>query len=68
MSGHDDQACGRVLVDGMADLGIGITASTAHPLIRTAYTVAPFTCPHGVRYWIEPTGEQVAEWRRDGVA
>jgi hypothetical protein len=45
-----------------------ITVSTEPPLIRGPYTTDGRMCPHGTTYWIEPTGEQVAEWRREGVA
>lgn len=26
---------------------------------------APFLCFHGVRYWVRPTDEQLAEWDRE---
>ena len=45
-----------------------ITVSTEPPLIRGPWTTDGMTCPHGVTYWIEPTGEQIAQWRREGVA
>ena len=44
-----------------------ITVSTVAPLVAGPYTTAPFICPHGVRHWIEPTGEQIAQWAKDGV-
>lgn len=47
--------------------GLDVTVSEAAPIIAGQYTTDPFTCPHGVTYWIEPTGEQVAQWVRDGV-
>jgi hypothetical protein len=45
---------------------IKITVSTAPPLVRGPYTTDGFRCPHGVNYWIEPTGEQIAEWAQGG--
>lgn len=44
-----------------------ITISTVPPLVAGPYTVDGLTCPHGVTYWMEPTGEQIAAWVRDGV-
>lgn len=57
--------CAQRLRDGMAP--VEITVSEAPPLVAGPYTTEGFTCPHGVTYWIEPTGEQIAQWRRDGV-
>lgn len=65
MTGHD--TCLAVLKDRMAALGVDITVSTIAPIVRGPYTTAPFICPHGTTFWIEPTGEQIAEWVRDGV-
>ncbi|MEU1284954.1 hypothetical protein [Kitasatospora sp. NPDC005856] len=45
-----------------------ITVSTVPPLVAGPYTKDGLTCPHGITYWIEPTGEQIAQWARDGVA
>jgi hypothetical protein len=59
--------CSDVLADGMRDLGTEVTASTVEPAVTGPYTTEPFVCPHGVTYWIEPTGEQIATWARDGV-
>jgi hypothetical protein len=47
--------------------GCEITVSTARPLTRGPYTTDGFVCPHGVEYWIEPTGEQIADWAARGV-
>jgi hypothetical protein len=58
--------CADVLRDGMAEFGCEITVSTAPPLVFSVWTEC-FTCPHGVRYYIEPTSEQRAAWARDGV-
>jgi hypothetical protein len=59
--------CRTYLRDGMAQRGIDITVSTEPPIIKTPYVADPFTCPHGTRYWIEPTSEQRAQWAKDGV-
>lgn len=59
--------CGQLLIDNMAAMGTEVTVSTAPPIIHGPYTVDPFRCPHGVTYWIEPTGEQIAAWVEAGV-
>jgi hypothetical protein len=59
--------CKRVLIDGMAALGSEVTVSTEPPLVEGPYTTEAFVCPHSTRYWIEPTGEQIAQWVKDGV-
>lgn len=61
----DHQGCLDVLRDGMAP--VEITISTAPPIVAGPYTTEPFTCPHGVTYWIEPTGEQIAQWVAEHV-
>ena len=67
VSAHDIEACRRVLIDGMAKRGCQVTASTEHPLIATGYDQSAFTCPHGTRFYLEPTAEQRTQWTRDGV-
>jgi hypothetical protein len=59
--------CAQLLIDKMAALGSEITVSTALPLVVGPYGINGYTCPHGVTYWIEPTGEQIAAWVKDGV-
>lgn len=61
----DHSTCAQSLRDEMA--GVEITISTSKPLVVGPYTTDGFTCPHGTTYWIEPTGEQIAAWVRDGV-
>jgi hypothetical protein len=59
--------CRQVLKNMSAARGIEVTVSTEPPIICTPYTTDAFICPHGTRYWMEPTSEQIAEWARDGV-
>lgn len=59
--------CETTLRQRFADAGVEITVSTQPPLVDGPYTVDGMTCPHGVAYWWEPTGEQIAKWARDGV-
>lgn len=62
----DHSACAELLREGMAP--DEITVSTEPPIVIGPWTTEPFVCPHGVTYWIEPTGEQVARWKAEGVA
>jgi hypothetical protein len=59
--------CQQTLIDGMRDMGVEITVSVLPPLVEGPYTTDSYTCPHGTTYWIEPTGEQIAQWVKDGV-
>jgi hypothetical protein len=59
--------CPRELRDRMAEMGVEITVSETPPLVAGPYTTAPMVCPHGVTYWFEPTGEQIAKWVADGT-
>jgi hypothetical protein len=45
--------------------GVEATVSTAPPLVTGPYTQPGMTCPHGVTYWFEPTGEQLARWAEE---
>lgn len=65
MSDHD--GCPEVLRRGMADMGTEVTVSTSPPLVAGEFTTDPFICPHGTTFWIEPTGEQIADWVRNNV-
>lgn len=47
--------------------GVDVTISTVPPIVAGPYTTDGMTCPHGIAYWWEPTGEQIAKWTRDGV-
>lgn len=68
MNGHDLEACRAVLREGMASMGVEVTVSTARPLVADDYEVAAYQCPHGTMFYMHPTGEQIAQWVRDGVA
>jgi hypothetical protein len=59
--------CPNVLLQGMVDLECEVTVSPFPPLVRGPYTTEGFTCPHGTTFWVEPTGDQIAAWARDGV-
>ncbi|MFJ6215117.1 hypothetical protein ACIQGZ_17535 [Streptomyces sp. NPDC092296] len=59
--------CPAKLRGRAAAMGAEITVSEQPPIVAGPYTTDPFVCPHGVTYWVEPTGEQIAQWVRDGV-
>lgn len=63
----DHATCANELTTGMAAMDVEITVSTLPPIVRGPYTTDPHICPHGESFWIEPTGEQIARWTRDGV-
>jgi hypothetical protein len=63
----DHSTCADVLREVMASMGVDIVASTAPPIVSTPYVTDPFSCPHGVLFWIEPTSEQIAQWVRDAA-
>lgn len=54
--------CAQQLATLSAETGAEVHVSTLPPLVRGTYETAGFRCPHGVEYWIEPTGEQIADW------
>lgn len=64
----DHVDCPRVIVEGFAEKGGEVTVSTARPLAMGPYSGEGFLCPHGTAYWVEPTGDQIAQWAKDGVA
>jgi hypothetical protein len=59
--------CRQHLKDSAAKQGLDVTVSTLRPLVAGPYTTDPFVCPHGVTYWIEPTGEQITGWIKEGT-
>ncbi len=63
MKRHD---CGQEIRTRMDTLGCEVTVSTIRPLVSNPYLEA-MECPHGVTYYFEPTGDQIAVWARDGV-
>jgi len=64
-SNHDD--CPEYLRRMALVAGTAVTVSTEPPIVTGPYTTDPFVCPHDVKYWVEPTGEQIAQWAKDGV-
>ena len=62
-------------VGGAEEIGGGHVTCPITPLGRSVCAQelidrsepAGFTCPHGVGYWIEPTGEQISHWVETGT-
>lgn len=65
---NDHATCAETFRNAALQLGSKCTVSTLPPLVPGPYTTAPFICLHGTAFWIEPTGEQIAEWVKGGVA
>ena len=61
------EACRQVVLDAFAKQGVDAVVSTAPPIIPTPYDPYVATCPHGVVFYAEPTGEQRAAWARERV-
>lgn len=54
--------------DRAAKVGLDdVHVSTLPPIVVGPYPAHGYTCPHGVTYWIEPTGEAIAKWVADGT-
>lgn len=64
-----DSECGAILRSFCADRGIDAHVTTVPPLILNAYNIQSgyMVCPHGVKWFMEPTTDQIAQWARDGV-
>ena len=61
--------CDRYLIEQMAERGIEVAASPWEPGMEMPGTFVPLNmrCPHGVRWHMEPTTDQMLAWKRDGV-
>lgn len=60
---RDEHAtCPAALRDMAARAGSDVTVSTEPPIAAGPFEAGQFTCPHGVTYWVEPTGEQISAW------
>lgn len=65
---HAHEDCARILGEIMAAKGCDVTVSTLPPLVFGPYACEALECPHGALFYMEPTGEQIAQWAKDGVA
>ena len=65
---HDHAHCLDQLREAFAHQHLDVTVSTVPPIVAGPFTLeAPFICPHGVKHWAEPTGEQLAQWTADNA-
>lgn len=64
---HDHDQCARIIKDTLAAKGCDATVSTLPPLVIGPFVVESFECPHGTMFYVEPTGEQIAQWAKGGV-
>lgn len=74
MSIHPENhaGCATFLKTRMRLLGADVTVSDLPPLVQSPYNRpgdgnGSLTCPHGITFYFEPTGDQIAAWARDGV-
>lgn len=56
--------CERFLVEQFAEKQIDAYVTTEPPIVSDVFQPFIVRCPHGVRYFAAPTGEQRAEWVR----
>lgn len=68
----DHAGCADWLRSHFINDGIDVVISTEPFLVVGPYTLVDgepcsMTCPHGTTFYWEPTGDQVAEWVREGV-
>ena len=66
MSACRGAGCRQLLVRLFAERGIEASVSQRQPLVPSPYPDLGLSCPHGVRWYAEPTSEQRAAWARDG--
>lgn len=59
--------CRKFLIDHYAAMGIEVAVSDLPPIVSTPYEPLNLRCPHGVKWYAEPTSDQQAAWARDGV-
>lgn len=69
---EDHAECATFLKTRIRLLGAEVTVSDLPPLVPSPYNRpgdgnGQLTCPHGTTFYFEPTGEQIAQWVRDGV-
>lgn len=56
--------CADTIKDGMARRGVEVTVSELPPLVPSKWSIS-MRCPHKIAMHFEPTGDQLAAWRRD---
>lgn len=64
---RDHVDCPEWLRSAAADVGLDVHVTTVPPLVAGPYPTQQMTCPHGTKFYYEPTGEQIAKWVKDGA-
>jgi hypothetical protein len=59
--------CAEVLRAVFRDQGVEAHVTSTPPLIQSPYKELAMRCPHGVKWYAEPTSEQIAAWAKAGV-
>lgn len=62
-----DAECGALIRAHFAEWGVDAVVTAVAPLVASPYDDLNMTCPHGVTWHTEPTGDQRATWAREGV-
>lgn len=69
MTGYFSCNCDEELVALWAERGIEVHARPCPPVYvdTAAFPAFIITCPHGITWLSEPTGEQKMQWTKDGT-
>lgn len=59
--------CAETLREMYAMNGIDAHVTAVAPLVPPRYEPLGMKCPHGVLWFAEPTGWQIARWAEDGT-
>lgn len=59
--------CDKEVRDRLAEMGVEAHVTSEPPVIPSPYEDLGMRCPHGVRWYAEPTSEQIAKWADEGV-
>lgn len=60
-------SCRQVVVDFYAEKGVEAHVTTEPPIVEPGYEPLDMRCPHGVVWFAEPTGDQIAKWNKEGL-
>lgn len=59
--------CGDLLRAYYVEAGVDAHVTTTPPIVPPLYEPLDMRCPHGVLWYAEPTGDQIAKWAKEGV-
>lgn len=60
--------CGEAMRQVYRDHDVEAHVTHVAPLVPTLYEQPGLVCPHGVKWYAQPTSEQIARWAREGTA